>query len=392
MKNIVKIFFLIIALNGQLGFSQDDLIVSSSISKDTIGFFDVLTFTIEFNNRNADLINPVFKDFEIYQTNNSQNLSVTNGVSKSKITRSYLLKPKITGILNIESVVLEYEREEYKTNPLTVLVKGNTVENDPFNKDNNIFIIAEISNYEPYKYQQISVNYKLYYDNNIEPSSIDFDFEKEYLREFYLYALSTNDSVFKENFNNKEYNCKIIKNDVLRFKENYHTYIHNKIKISYDEIIASQENQTLKKSINTILPVVSEQIKVKNFELDYNFHHPIKSFGNYKLDVIIPDKSEYKKGKFFEVVVQLYGDGFLEDNVIPGLYIHEAFETVSNTLKNERTLENGKIKTVAIRTYKLKGVYEGKYTFNPASFYFYNEETKEKKALYTKEFTIKVNK
>ena len=138
-----------------MGFSQDDLIVSSSISKDTIGFFDVLTFTIEFNNRNADLINPVFKDFEIYQTNNSQNLSVTNGVSKSKITRSYLLKPKKTGILNIESVVLEYEREEYKTNPLTVLVKGNTVENDPFNKVNNIFIIAEISNYEPYKYQQI---------------------------------------------------------------------------------------------------------------------------------------------------------------------------------------------------------------------------------------------
>ena len=269
-------------------------------------------------------------------------------------------------------------------------IKALDVENDPFNKENNIFIIAEISNYEPYKYQQISVNYKLYYDNNIQPSSIDFDFEKEYLREFYLYALSTYDSVFKENFNNKEYNCKIIKNDVLRFKENYHTYIHNKIKVSYDEIIASQENQTLKKSINTILPVVSERIKVKNFQTNYKFPHEIKSFGDYKLDVIIPDKSEYKKGKIFEVVVQLYGDGFLEDNVIPNLYIHEAFETVSNTLKNERTLENGKIKTVAIRTYKLKAVYEGKYTFYPASFYFYNEITNEKKAIYSKEFTIQV--
>ena len=390
MKNIVKIFFLIIALNGQLGFSQDELIVSSSISKDTIGFFDVLTFTIEFNNRNADLINPVFKDFEIYQTNNYHNVTITGGVSKAKITRTYLLKPKKTGVLNIESVIFEYEGGEYKTNPLTVLVKGNTVENDPFNKENNIFIIAEISNYEPYKYQQISVIYKLYYDNNIQPSSIDFDFEKEYLREFYLYALSTNDSVFKENFNSKEYNCKIIKNDVLRFKENYHTYIHNKIKVSYDEIIASQENQTLKKSINTILPVVSERIKVKNFQTNYKFPHEIKSFGDYKLDVIIPDKSEYKKGKIFEVVVQLYGDGFLEDNVIPNLYIHEAFETVSNTLKNERTLENGKIKTVAIRTYKLKAVYEGKYTFYPASFYFYNEITNEKKAIYSKEFTIQV--
>ena len=53
--------------------------------------------------------------------------------------------------------------------------------------------------------------------------------------------------------------------------------------------------------------------KVKNFQTNYKFPHEIKSFGDYKLDVIIPDKSEYKKGKIFEVVVQLYGDGFLED-------------------------------------------------------------------------------
>lgn len=390
MKYIAKIFFLIIALNNQLSFSQEDLIVSSSISKDTIGFFDVLTVTIEYNNRKADLIDPVFKDFEIYQTNNYHNITITEGVSKSQIIKSYLLKPKKSGVLDIESVVFQYNGKEYKTNPLTVLVKGNTVENDPLNKENNIFIVAEISNYEPYKYQQISVNYKLYYDNKIQPSSIDFDFEKEYMREFYLYGLSTKDSVFKENFNNKEYNCKIIKNDVLRFKENYHTYIHNKIKISYDEIIASQENQTLKKSINKVLPVVSKEIKVKNFQTNYKFPHEIKSFGDYKLDVVIPDKIKYKKGKIFEVIVQLYGDGFLEDNMIPNLYIHEAFETVSNTLKNERTLENGKIKTVAIRTYKLKGIYEGEYTIYPTSFYFYNEKTNEKKALYSKEFTIQV--
>lgn len=390
MKKIIKIFFLIIVLNSQLGFSQDDLIVSSSISKDTIGFFDVLTVTLEFNNSKANLVDTVFKDFEIYQTNNSHKLNIKQGVSKTQITKSYLLKPKKTGVLNIESFVIKYEEKEYRTNPLTVFVKGNTVENDPLNKENNIFIIAEISNYEPYKYQQISVQYKLYYDNNIQPSSIDFDFEKEYLREFYLYGLSTKDSVFKENFNNKEYNCKIIKNDVLRFKELYDTYIHNKIKITYDEVLASQENQTLKKAINTILPVVSERIKVKNFQTNYKFPHEIKSFGDYKLDVIIPDKSNYKKGKIFEVVVQLYGEGFLEDNMIPSLYIHEAFETVSNTLKNEKTLENGKIKTVAIRTYKLKGIYEGKYTFNPASFYFYNEKTKEKESLYSKEFTIQV--
>lgn len=390
MKFIVKIFFLILVINSQLGFSQEDFIISSSISKDTIGFFDVLTFTIEYNNRKADLIDPVFKDFEKYQTNNYHNITITEGVLKSQIIKSYLLKPKKSGALNIESVVFEYEAKEYKTNPLTVFVKGNTIENDPFNKENNIFITAEISNYEPYKYQQISVNYKLYYDNGIQPSSIDFDFDEEYMREFYLYGLSTKDSVFKENFNNKEYNCKIIKHDVLRFKENYHTYIHNKIKISYDEIIASQENQTFKKSITKVLPLVSKDIVVKNFQTNYKFPYQIKSFGDYKLDVIKPEKSEYKKGKIFEVVVQLYGDGFLEDNMIPNLYIHEAFETVSNTLKNERTLENGKIKTIAIRTYKLKGVYEGKYTFNPASFYFYNEKTKEKIALYSKEFTIQV--
>ena len=233
------------------------------------------------------------------------------------------------------------------------------------------------------------MKYKLYYDKDIRPSSIQLDFEKEYVDDFFIYSISENaDAPFLADYNGKEYNCVVIRTDVLRFKELYDTYIHNKIIVHYNKEVSELENESVLKAARKIIPVVSERIKVQNFEnfrLPYNYVYP---YGNYKIDIIQPEKTSIRKNKIFEVQIQVYGEGFLEDEMIPKLRLPNGIEVVSDVIQNENTIEETKIKTIASRTYKLKAIMDGKIEFKSIDFYFYDEINQQHKSIKSKEFSI----
>lgn len=391
MDVIKRIVVLFLVFSSQLGFSQEEeIIISEKVSSTEIGFFDVLTVEFEINSYGADLIEPTFKDFDFYSPKSMASaVSINNGISKSKVTHKYYLKPKRIGLLTIEKVIFEYKEKKYESKPITINVKGETVENNPLNLENKLFIIPEISNYKPHRYQPITVKYKLYYDKDITPSSIQLDFDNEYLKEFFIYSMSESlDHPFLANYNNKEYNCLVIKTDVLRFKELYDTYIQNKFIVNFNNQLSEEENESVVRASRKIIPVVSDRIKVQNFEnfrLPYNYVYP---YGNYTIDVIQPEKATIRKNKIFEVEVQVYGEGFLEDEMIPKLRLPYGIEVVSDEIQNENTIEETKIKTIASRTYKLKAIIDGKIEFKAIDFYFYDENNQQHKSIKSKEFSI----
>ncbi|TDE04203.1 hypothetical protein E0F91_09070 [Flavobacterium sandaracinum] len=272
---------------------------------------------------------------------------------------------------------------------MTIEVKGETLVNDPLKDGNKIFIVAQVSNYNPYCYQPITVDYKMYYNDDFKPETVEFAFDAEYSKQFLIYTIGTDKSVTKEKFDGKEYNCILIRKDVIRFKQLYDTYISNRIIVGYKAKRKTADFGMFDIS-RKILPVVSERIIAKRFETNNKFPFNIISFGDYKLEVLHPKKTKIEKDKIIEITVQLYGEGYIEDSTIPLINIPRTFEIISNTIKNEHILENDKIKSIATRTYKIKPLLEGDYTFYPAQFYFYNESSNEKKAIYSKEFTLSV--
>ena len=229
----------------------------------------------------------------------------------------------------------------------------------------------------------------MYYDKDISPSSIQLDFEKEYVDNFFIYSISeTADRPFLANHNGKEYNCVVIRTDVLRFKELYDTYIHNKIIVHFNKEVSEIENESILKAARKIIPVVSDPIKVQNFEnfrLPYNYAYP---FGDYKIDIITPEKPTIKKNQIFDLVVQVYGIGFLEDEMIPQLNLPYGIEIVSNTVDNENIFEENKVKTIAKRTYKLKSTITGQIQFNPIDFYYYDEVNQQHKIVKSHEYSM----
>jgi hypothetical protein len=205
-----------------------------------------------------------------------------------------------------------------------------------------------------------------------------------------IYTFDTDNNVKKEKFDEKEYNCILIRKDVIRFKQLYDIYLKNKIIVGYKTKRETTDSKSMFDISRKILPVVSERIKSKRFEFDYKFPINITSFGDYKLEVLHPRKTKIEKDKIIEISLQLYGEGYIEDSTIPLINIPGTFEIISNTIKNEHISEKDKIKSIATRTYKIKPLSEGDYTFYPVQFYFYNESSNEKKAISSKEFRLSV--
>lgn len=349
--------------------SQESLIVNINVENDTIGYHDVLKVNYEANNSDAIFKDPVFNDFEIYTPKNIHTeVTWSNNIKQSKIVITYFLKPTKLGDLNLEKGVFEYKDKTFETNSIIIQVKGENSENDFSKKENSPFVIAYISDYTPYNYQPVSVDYKLYYKKNYLISGVDLDFNNEYIDKFHMYSMDTDKTPTKEIINEQEYYCIFLKADIIRFTELYDTYINNKIVVNYRPKIYSQNSEFNFLLTQKIIPVISERIKTKKFVRDSKFPFEIKSFGNYKLEVIHPENIKVKKNKIIEITIQLYGDGYLEDELMPMLNISKAFEIISNTLKNETTIENEKTKTVAIRTYKIKPLLEGNFTFYPVNF------------------------
>lgn len=390
MKARITLIFIFILYNVNV-FSQKDLTVQTKISNDTIGFFDVLIVHFEANNSEAEFKAPNFKDFEIYKPR-EHNVSVSyqNDLKISKTIYTYYLKPKRMGKLILESVIFDNNEKSFETKPMIIQVNGTTLVNDPLKDENKIFCVAHISNYNPYCYQPVTIDYKLYFDDDIVPKVLLADFDAQYLKEFLIQTIDVKADITKELYNGKEYNCSLIKKDVIRFKQLYDIYIKNKIIITYKTNSIPYTNIGFDNTSKIILPVISKRIVSKRFEYDYKFPFNITSYGDYKLEVLYPKQTKIKKDKIIEISLQLYGEGFIDDNTIPLINIPGTFEIILNTIKNDHVVEKDKIKSIATRIYKIKPLSEGNYTFYPAQFNFYNENSNEKKAIYSKEFKLSV--
>ena len=149
MNSIKKIVVLFLVFNSQWGFSQEEkIIISEKVSSTEIGFFDVLTVEFEINTNDAELVEPTFNDFDFYsQKSIASAVTIKNGIKSAKVTHKYYLKPKRIGLSTIEKVTFDYNGKKYQSNPIVINVKGETIENDPLNAENKLFIIEVSKNF-----------------------------------------------------------------------------------------------------------------------------------------------------------------------------------------------------------------------------------------------------
>ena len=156
----------------QIIFAQMEF--TATVSKNKLGVNQRFKVQFSVNKQGADdFTPPSFKDFKIIAgPSSSINQSWING--KATYTHSYIyfLQPKRKGDLVIGAAKIEYDGKIYSTKPVKVTVTEKVeIPKDPNNPmyvaQQNVHLVAEVSNTKPYVGEGIYVEYKLYVSENV---------------------------------------------------------------------------------------------------------------------------------------------------------------------------------------------------------------------------------
>ena len=175
----IKIAFIILFTYCVNVFSQDEGIsFIAEISKKTLGINENLRVDFKMNQDGDNFIAPNFEGFRVVGGPNQSvsNMWVNGKRTFSKIY-SYYLSPLKTGSLSIGQATIEIENKIYKTIPVKVKVSESvSIKKDPndasYVVNENLHLVAEVSNNKPYLNQGFSVIYKLYFSPQINITNV----------------------------------------------------------------------------------------------------------------------------------------------------------------------------------------------------------------------------
>ena len=170
--NLLFVFFIVWAnAISQVSFK-------ATVSKSELGINERLRVVFEMNENGDNFIPPEFTGFNIV---GGPNQAISNSWINGKRTFSkkytYFLSPKLKGKLTIGQASIEINGQLYKTSPIQLNITG-VVDNTPNNNsdnlvNNDIYLVAEISDFNPYINQAITIVYKLYYSPEIRISNVN---------------------------------------------------------------------------------------------------------------------------------------------------------------------------------------------------------------------------
>ena len=163
MKNLIFLFALI--LGGFTATAQVQF--DAKVSKKRLGINERLRVDFEMNQDGDNFTPPSFENFRVVGgPNQSISNSWINGKRSFSKTYSYFLAPQTTGKVTIGQATIDVEGKTYKSLPVEVEVTsavevpkdGNNAE---YVASENVHLVAEVSNLNPYLNEAITVTYKL---------------------------------------------------------------------------------------------------------------------------------------------------------------------------------------------------------------------------------------
>jgi len=172
LRIFILLFFIAIA-----GTTQAQVKFEANVSKSKLGVNERLRVDFEMNQDGDDFKAPSFSGFTVVGgPNQAVSNSWINGKRSYSKTYSYFLAPTARGKFTIGQAEITVEGNTYKTSPKQIEVTaavdtpkdGN---NSDYVASENLHLVAEISNSNPYLNEAITVVYKLYVSPRVSVSN-----------------------------------------------------------------------------------------------------------------------------------------------------------------------------------------------------------------------------
>ena len=394
----IKIILLIFFTYYSSVYSQDQGVsFITEVSKKKLGVNENVRVDFKMNKDGDNFEAPSFDGFRVVGgPNQSVSNMWINGKRTFSKTYSYFITPIKKGSYSIGQAKIEIDSKIYKTIPVKITVSESvTINKDPndasYVANENLHLVAEISNIKPYLNQGFSVVYKLYFSPQINVTNVG-EIESPEFNNFWSNNIKIPRlQIERGSFKGESYNYVIWKKIVLYPQKS------GKLNILPLSLDVSVDVPTNKRDFfgNRIYTQLSKTVTAGKREINVsdlpenapeNFSGAV---GEFEVE-FTSTKTELNASESLQVTLKVTGKGNLKLFSLPNLEVPSSLEKYDPEYKeNVKTNIAGMSGNIA-NTYTLVPQFKGKYPIASVEFVYFNPKSKSYETIFSKEILINV--
>ena len=384
-----SIFILLLLVSQQI--TAQEVSFKSTVSKNRLGLNERLRITFSIDKQGGDDFTPPdFKNFKVLSgPMQSTNFSYVNGKQSFEQSYTYTIQPNRKGVYTISSASIEFNGNIIKTNTIKITVTDAVVipkdPDDPrYIASQNIHLIAEISNSNPYVGESISVVYKIFVDVNKVSVRNTREIESPSFNGFWNQNIEVKQWEPKEgSFQGKPHRYAIIKKTVLIPQKAGELSIDPmEIEISAGVPLGRRDLFGNMISNNTTFTATTGK-RIVNVKSLPQVNRPLDftgAVGDYDFKVT-SNKTELKANESAQIKVEVTGNGNLKLVGLPKIETPDGLEKYEPEHKEKIITSLGGLRGSVYDQYTVVPQYRGKFKIPPVSFSYFSLQDKTYKTI-----------
>jgi hypothetical protein len=377
MRIITYIYIILFSffINAQVDF---DL----RVSKKKLGVNERLRIDFVMNQNGDNFNPPSFENFNLVGgPNQAVSNSWINGKKSFSKTFTYFLAPKEKGTFIIGSAEISFEGISYQTSPVSIevlpsVIKPSGSSSVEYLADENMHLIAEISNTNPYLNEAITVVYKLYFRNPIKISDAR-EIQSPKFRDFWSSSIKIPQlRVESGSYKGEAYNEVIWRKTVL-YPQKIGKLIIEPLALSLVLEIPTKRRDffgnTIYKQVSRSVNAGKRVLNVKELPIKNRPNDFSGAVGKFKLDFLINKKS-LKALESFQSIVKVTGKGNLKLFELPKIKVPSSIEVFEPEYKEEINTTLSGMEGTIQNTYTMVPQYQGKYPIPSIEFIYFDPD------------------
>ncbi|MDB3901264.1 BatD family protein [Flavobacteriaceae bacterium] len=396
LRFYIFLFFWITSISN-LKAQENSVSFEAILSKKSLGINEKLRVDFKMNKDGDNFTPPNFTGFKVVGGPNQSvsNMWVNGKRTFSKIY-SYFLSPIKKGSVTIGQATIEIDNKIYKTLPLKISVSESvSISKDPNDSNyvvnENLHLVAEVSNISPYLNEGISIKYKLYYSPQINVTNVGEietpEFENFWSQNIKIPRLQIERGSYKgDNYNFVTWKKIVLypqksgKLEVLPLSLDVSVDVPTNRRDFFGNRIYNQVSKKVtagKRSIN---------VKVLPLNAPESFNGAVGKF-DIKLKT---NKTELNASESLQATVKVSGNGNLKLFSTPSIKVPSSLEKYDPEYNEKVSTNLTGMKGFISNTYTLVPQFQGKYPIKPVEFTFFNPKSNKYETIYSDEIIINV--
>ena len=391
---LLGLLFFAVLVNAQ---DDDEVTFEMSVSKNKLGLNEKLRIDFSMNRDGDNFSPPNFNGFDVvFGPGQSIKNTFINGVRSFSKVYSYVLEPTAKGKFTIGQATIVIDGKTYKSLPKEVEVTG-VVENPnapPSAEsiaDENLHLVAEVSNGNPYLNEAISVVYKLYVSDINVTNFRPIDNPK--YNNFWSQDMPVKQYTVEDGtYDGKPYRFVVLKRVVLYPQKTGKLAIEPlSLNVSLEVPSGRRDffGRPIYTATNKIVSAGSRTITVKELPMEgkpENFSGAVGAF-NFSVST---SKTALNASESLQAIVEVNGSGNLKLFQLPDLNLPSSLEVYEPEFEENVNTSILGMEGSVKNNYTVIPSFKGKYPIPGISFSYFNPKTEQYRTINSQEILINV--